>query len=219
MEEIYYLYLLVGSIVGASIYGFSNMEFIQSWIFNEQRIQNNKEYYRMITSSFLHGDYMHLFFNMFVLYHFGEALLYIEGWQFFYLIYFASVLGGSVLSYFLHLNEWMYTALGASGGVTGVLMAFVVLLPDQPLSLLFLPIPIPGYIFVFLYLCYEVYMMINPKDNIGHDAHLGGAIVGSIFTLFFVDHLDSSTMLKLGLISLPLIYALVYSVKKIQNKR
>ncbi len=220
MQPIFWLYLLIGVISIISIIGFGNPDLVQKYFYNQNRVQNQKQYYRMLTSSFLHADYMHLFFNMYVLFMFGASLTGISGLGagFLYGVYFASVLGGSVLSYFLHLNQWMYSALGASGGVTGVLMAYVVLFPDRELGIIFIPgFSLPGYIFIFLYLCYEVYMMINPRDNIGHDAHLGGAIVGTIISLFFMDDFSTDTMLKIGLVSVPLIYGLVYSVKKIKG--
>ncbi len=97
-------------------------------------------------------------------------------------------------------------------------MAFVVFFPDVDLYLLFLPIPIPGYIFILLYMCYEVYMMINPRDNIGHDAHIGGAITGFIIALFAVDDFSQKTILQLALVSAPLVYAVFYSFRQIKNQ-
>ncbi len=213
-----FLYVLIGVIVLVSVYGFNNIPFTQKFLYNQGRVQNEHQYYRMLTSSFLHADLIHLGFNMYVLYQFGRAVIIQEGALFFGLVYFLSVLGGSIMSYFLHLNQWMYSALGASGGVSGILMAFVVFNPDVDLMLLFLPIPIPGYIFIFLYMCYEVYSMIKPHDNIGHDAHIGGALVGAMMALILNDNWDVNTLLKLGLVMSPLLYALFYSFQKIKEQ-
>ncbi len=218
MSGEYFLYVLMGSIVLVSLYGFNNAAFTQKFMYNQGRVQNEKEYYRMLTSSFLHADLMHLFFNMFVLYQFGRQIAIEEGALFLGSVYFLSVLGGSLLSYLMHLNQWIYSALGASGGVSGVLMAFVIFYPDVELMLIFLPIPIPGYIFIFLYMCYEVYSMINPRDNIGHDAHIGGALVGAIIALFFNDNWSTQILLKLALVMSPLMYALYYTYNQVQNR-
>jgi membrane associated rhomboid family serine protease len=101
----------------------------------------------------------------------------------FLLIYFASLIFGSLLTLYLHKNDYNYRAIGASGAVTGIIYSAILLRPDMDLYLFFIPIPIPAYLFGIGYLLYSIYGMKAKNDNIGHTAHFGGAIGGFVFTL------------------------------------
>ena len=108
----------------------------------------------------------------------------------------------------LYKNQSWYSAIGASGGVSGILFASIAMIPDLGIYFFFIPIPIPGYIFGFLYFAYSVYSMLNPRqqDNIGHAAHLGGAFFGLIYAVAFQPERAIENALFLGIMSIPLIY-------------
>lgn len=142
-----------------------------------REILADKQYERLLTSGFVHGDGFHLGFNAYGFLACGRDIEAIYGFKTLLLVYFASILGGSLLSVFIHRHQ-DYRALGASGGVSGLLFASIFLLPGGSIRLFFIPIGIPAYLFAVLFLILSFVMMRRGKDNIGHDAHLGGAIVG-----------------------------------------
>ena len=150
-------------------------------IFSPQAILAHKEYYRAVTSAFLHADWQHLFFNMVSLGLFGQIMEPAVGLGRFILIYFASIIGGSLLSLYLHRRH-EYSALGASGGVCGIVFSSVFLFPGERIGSLFLPVGIPGWLYALLFLGSEFYGGRRQRTNIGHDAHLGGALIGLLTT-------------------------------------
>ena len=131
----------------------------------------------MVTSAFLHADWQHLFFNMISLGLFGQTMEPAIGIGRFVLIYFASIIGGSLLSLCLHRNH-EYFSLGASGGVCGIVFSSIFLFPGESIGAIFLPFGIPGWLYAILFLGSEFYGGRRQQTNIGHDAHLGGAIIG-----------------------------------------
>ena len=194
--------LIIGINVLVSWKGFNDYSFFEKYKFQVGAILNRKEHYRILSSGFLHVDMAHLFFNMFSLYIFGDlvisffaspkALLFHDysminenlGYGMFLLVFLASVLGGNILSLFMYKNQSNYSAVGASGGVTGILFAAITAFPDFEFRLFF-ALPIEAWLFGILYLAYSVYGMKKNIGNIGHAAHLGGAIVGIISTIIF----------------------------------
>ncbi len=148
------------------------------------------QYYRWLTSGFVHGDFMHLFINMFVLHEFGKT---VEG----YLIYHFGQTGGSILflvtyililimgdipTYFKHKDNAYFSSVGASGGVSGILFIYILLYPWNMLGL-FAIIPVPAIVFGVLYLWYSTWASKNQNTNIDHDAHFYGAIAGVLVAI------------------------------------
>ena len=127
----------------------------------------------------------------------------------FLIIYFVSLLAGSVLALFFHKDEPHYSAVGASGAVTGILYAAILLQPDMSLFLMFIPIPIPAYVVGIGYLLYSIYGMKSRLGNIGHTAHFGGAIGGYLITLLFLPDLFVTEPLMVGLLAIPIIILFV----------
>jgi len=168
--------------------GFRNTGLFYRYLFEPVAVLKRREYERLITSGFLHADWMHFAFNMFSLYSFGQYLETSYGLQSLLIIYVASIVGGNLLALAIHRKD-MYRALGASGGVCGVIFASVFLLPGGSIFIFPLPIPIPSWLFAILFLGISIYGIRTRRGNIGHDAHLGGALVGLAVTFLLWPHL------------------------------
>jgi len=185
--------------------GSSNFE---KYKFNVGAIMNRKEYIRLLSAGFLHADLMHLLFNMMTLYFFGPVILEGFGAVGFIIIYIGSILLGNIFSLFIYQKQPWYSAIGASGGVSGILFAAIAMAPKMSLFLFFIPIPIPGFVFGLIYFGYSVYMMLNPKqwDNLGHAAHLGGAFFGLVYAITNQPEQAMENSLFIGIMALPLLY-------------
>ncbi|MHC4648877.1 MAG: rhomboid family intramembrane serine protease [Planctomycetota bacterium] len=173
------------AVIVATVYssyrGFNNPHYLDRYIFSPEHILRDKQYYRLVSSSLLHADWMHLLFNMYSLYSFGSVIEYNFGFPTFLAIYFAGLVGGSGLSLWLHRRH-DYRALGASGGVCGIIFACIFLAPGSSVRIFLLPIDIPAYIYAILFMAGSYFGIRRQRSNIGHDAHLGGAIIGLVTT-------------------------------------
>ena len=187
-----------------SIKGFSDIAFFRKYEFHMGSIRSGEQI-RMVSSAFLHADWAHLFFNMFTLFMFAPVVIDFLGNFSFILIYLGSLICGSLLTVVFHKNEYGYRAVGASGAVTGVLYAAILLNPDMSLYLYFIPIPIPAYVFGIGYLLYSIYGMKAKNDNIGHTAHFGGAIGGYVITLIKEPQMLTENTLMVILLAIPII--------------
>jgi membrane associated rhomboid family serine protease len=203
--------LIIGINIIVSLKGFNDFSFFEKHKFNIGGIRRGEQI-RMIASGFLHVDEMHLFFNMFTLYFFADEVIGYLGSVNFLLVYFGSLIVGNLLSFYFHKNEYHYSAVGASGAVTGVLYSAILLNPDMKLYMFFIPIAIPAYIFGIGYLLYSIYGMKNRVGNIGHDAHFGGAIGGYVITLILATWLFKENLLMVGLLAVPIV--LLYVMRK-----
>ncbi|MDG1040239.1 MAG: rhomboid family intramembrane serine protease [Polaribacter sp.] len=195
-----------------SIKGFNEPIFLDRYKFQVSKILKGEKL-RMVTSGFLHVDWMHLGFNMYALYLFGDIVAGFMGNVYFLIIYLGSLLAGNMYSIYYHKNESYYSAVGASGAVSGILYAAILLYPDMTLMLFPLPIPIPAYIFGVGYLIYSIYGMKKQLGNIGHSAHLGGAIGGFTLTILFIPNLIFKHPLMVGLLAVPILLLLLFGDK------
>jgi membrane associated rhomboid family serine protease len=177
-----FLISIIAANVLFSFKGFEDIAFFRKFEFHIGSIRAGEQI-RMISSAFLHADITHLFFNMFTLFMFAPVVISNLGNYSFILIYLGSLLFGSLLTLYMHKDDYGYRAIGASGAVTGVLYSAILLEPQMPLNFYFIPIDIPGFIFGIGYLLYSIYGMKAKSDNIGHTAHFGGAIGGYLITL------------------------------------
>lgn len=197
--------VLIGVTVLVSWQAWQNHELFERLKFQMNAVINGKQYDRMITSAFLHADTMHLFFNMFALYIFAPVVLSKFSSITFILIYLASVLFGSLFSILFHRKEGWYSAVGASGGVSGVVFSAIMIYPDMPLSLIFLPFfSFPGWVFALIYLGYSMFGMKSRHDNIGHAAHLGGSVAGMIITIGLLPSLLNNNALYVAGMLIPI---------------
>jgi membrane associated rhomboid family serine protease len=161
----------------SSLIGFRDPRFRDRFLFSVREILAEKQYYRLVTSAFLHADFPHLLMNMVTLYLFGRYIELFFGVGKFLLIYFAAVVGGDLLALWIH-RQHEYQAYGASGGVCGMVYSFILLFPGGGIMIFFIPLAIPGWLYAILYLLGSFVALKAQRDNIGHDAHLGGAVVG-----------------------------------------
>jgi membrane associated rhomboid family serine protease len=143
----------------------------------------------VVTHAFIHAHWPHLIVNMFVLYMFGRnvELLYSmvsdrPVWSTYLLLFLGGVVIASLPGFQRHAQDPNYRAVGASGGVSAVLFAQILLLPTTKVSFLLLPIPLPAWLFGVLYLVYSWQMDRRSNDNVAHDAHFYGAVFGVVFT-------------------------------------
>lgn len=187
-----------------SLKGFNDSYFFERYKFGIGGIKAGQKE-RIVTSGFLHVDMSHLFMNMLTLYFFASVVISGFGPTKFLGIYFVSLVAGSLLALFFHKNEPYYSAVGASGAVTGILYAAILLQPDMRLALMFIPIPLPAYVLGIGYLLYSIYGMKKRVGNIGHTAHFGGAIGGYVITLLFKPDLLATDTMMVVLLAVPIV--------------
>lgn len=203
--------IIIAANVIISYKGFGDYGFFDRYKFNVGAIQRGEKL-RMFSSGFLHVDTQHLLFNMLTLYFFADTVIgYVQPLGFI-IIYIVSLASGSLMSLYFHKNDYHYNAVGASGAVTGILYAAILLQPGMELMFFFIPIPIPAYIFGIGYLLYSIYGMKNQIGNIGHDAHFGGAIGGFIATLILAPYLFKTNLQMIALLLIPIV--LLFVLKK-----
>ncbi len=171
-------FIIIGITVLISFFAFNNAEVKNKALFYPYGMQEPKEYYRFLSHGFIHADYMHLFFNMFTLYQFGwiaEYLLFSD--LQYVLLFITALIASSIFDFIKNKNNSRYAALGASGAVSAVVFASIIIDPwiDGPFGL-------PNIVFAVLYLGYCIYMEKRGGDNIGHGAHLWGSVWGFVFT-------------------------------------
>jgi membrane associated rhomboid family serine protease len=171
------LLIVITSLI--SFLAFEDPAMEAKYIFRPEDILARKEYYRLLTSGFLHAGWAHLLINMYTLYGFGGAVEMFYGPTGFLEIYLGSILGGNLLSLSIHRFH-DYAAYGASGGVCGVLFAYVLHVPHSSMAIFPLPYALPGWLYAIAFLVASFYALRAAKDNIGHDAHLGGAMLGLV---------------------------------------
>ena len=188
-----------------SFIAFSNEQMYRRFMFNPYMIQQRNQYDRFITSGLIHGDWIHLFVNMFVLLSFGQvvenAYMYHfgdKGIMNFILLYIGSMVFADISSFYKHREDPGYNSLGASGAVSAVVFASIVFAPLRKIYL-FAIIPLPGILLGVLYLIFSAYMARGGHGAINHEAHFYGAVFGFIFTILLQPTLFLDFLAKLGL--------------------
>ena len=176
-------YLIIILNVLVSYLGISSRSFFDRYKLNVDEILLRKDYKRLITSGFLHVNWMHLFFNMLALYFFMGNIENSLGEFRFLIIYFSSLAGGSLLALFIHRNHGDYSCVGASGAACGLIFATIALYPGFHIGLFFLPISIPGWLFGILFVLITINAIRYKANNVGNEAHLGGALLGMTVAL------------------------------------
>jgi membrane associated rhomboid family serine protease len=185
------LILILVSTSVISLVAFGNRGMLESWIYIPYEVKHQNAFGRIFKHLFVHADIMHLSFNMLSLYFLGEFLEYQlvdayglgRGELHFLTLYFGGGFFATLVPYVRNQNNPTYRSLGASGAVSSVIFATILWNPTMQLSIMFLPIAIPAYIFGPLYLMFEFWADRRGGTGIAHDAHLGGALYGIIYTL------------------------------------
>jgi membrane associated rhomboid family serine protease len=166
---------------------FNDRTLLERLILWPPAVERRKQYDRLLGYGFVHADWMHLLFNMITLYSFGAAVERIFtqwiGVMGFVLFYLSAIVISILPTYIAHRRDTNYRSLGASGGVSAVLFAFILFDPWSTLIIFPIPVPIPAFIFAFLYVGYSIWMDHRGRDNVNHSAHLWGAAYGVLFTL------------------------------------
>jgi membrane associated rhomboid family serine protease len=185
----------------ASYQGFKNPDYYDRYLFRVSDIRYGRQYYRLLTSGFLHTGWWHLLLNALTFYYFSSSVEYVVGFGNFLLIYVVSLVGGNLFSLFLHRNESDYSAVGASGAISGLVFASIMLYPGMNVGLL--GIFMPGWLYGLLYVVVSAVGITNRRDNIGHDAHLAGGLVGLLTVVAMQPELLRTNYVALAAILLP----------------
>jgi membrane associated rhomboid family serine protease len=209
MDPITLIIIVITSII--SYKGFNDRLFFNKYKFNVGAIKRGEKI-RLLSAGFLHADMMHLIFNMLTLYFFADYIIHYLGRINFLTIYLGSLLAGNLITYYFHKNQPHYTAIGASGAVMGVLYSAILINPHITLGL-FGIIPVPGFVFAIGYLLYSIYGMKNNVGNIGHTAHLGGAIAGYILTILLHPQVLQTSRMMVIVLAIPIILVIVFKDK------
>ncbi len=182
--------LIILATVGISVWAWNDYSVMNRWIMNPYQAASRGQYYRLLTSGFLHADWGHLLFNMISFYVFGgfieqvfSMLFGANGTAYLIGFYLAGIVVSDFPTYLKHRNDPGYNSLGASGGVSAIIFAAILFAPLQKIFLFFIPIGIPGFIFGPLYLAYSYYESRQGRGNINHDAHFYGALFGILFII------------------------------------
>lgn len=173
---------LIAANIVATLIAFAAPDFFEQNLFRVRPILKQGEWHRVVTSAFLHVNGLHLLVNMFVLYMFGPILETVLGVGGYLLVYFAALLGASVWMLADKRGEPEYSAVGASGAVSGVVLAFCLFEPFQMLYLFFI-LPMPAFVFGIGYIALSFWLSRQESTMVAHGAHLGGALAGLAATL------------------------------------
>ncbi len=203
--------MIIGITSAVTLYAFKNNIFFEKSLFSIDAILGSNDYYRILSSVFVHANWGHLFFNMFSFYAFATGIEVKYGFKVTAYLYLYSGLGAGLLSLLLHRHDKNYRAVGASGAVCGIIFASIFLIPGGSIIVFPLPIPIPAWAYAILFVFGSIYATNRMAGGIAHDAHLGGALTG-ILTAGTIDSnaLKANTLL-LGAVVIPIILFFVFN--------
>ena len=175
-------FLLINVLIGLVTLT-SRPELLDAWAFKPFRVVREREWSRWITAGFVHVGLAHLAFNMITLFFFGPVVESILGPWRFLAVYLGAELAANALTYWRHKDNPAYSAVGASGAVSGVLFAFCLFFPFEKIFLFFIPVGIWAVVFAPLYIVMSVYAAGQGGGRVAHEAHIGGALGGLALTL------------------------------------
>ena len=179
--------VIVALTVLVSWRGFNDRALLERLILWPPAVERGKQYDRLLGYGFVHADWMHLLFNMITLFSFGAAVERIFsdwiGGTGFVLFYLSAIVVSILPTYMAHRKDPNYRSLGASGGVSAVLFAFILFDPWSMLIIYPIPVPIRAFLFAILYVAYSIWRDRRGRDNVNHSAHLWGAAYGLLFTV------------------------------------
>ncbi|MEX2231565.1 MAG: rhomboid family intramembrane serine protease [Cyclobacteriaceae bacterium] len=186
-SSLYITYIIIGITTLLSLYAFQSPGILASSMMNPYAIHKKQQYYRFVSSGFIHRDHIHLLWNMLSFYFFGPAiereffaLFGTAGSLYFIALYLLAIIVSDVPTYFKHREDPGYNSLGASGGVSAVIFAYIIFEPLSDICIYF-ALCMPGFILGALYIIFSWYQGRKSNDNINHEAHLYGALFGFVF--------------------------------------
>ncbi len=194
--------------IAVSWKGFNDPFFYERYSFNVEKVLVYKQYYRLITSGFLHVGWMHLIWNMIALYAFSGSIETYLGPVQFLLIYFASMIAGDLLSLFIHRHHGDFSSVGASAAVNGIIFAAIAIFPGMKIFF------IPAWIYGLGYVLFSIYGIRSRNNNVGHEAHLGGALVGMLIGIAMFPASLTENYLPILAISIPSLIFMYMIIKK-----
>ncbi|ALN85390.1 rhomboid family protein [Lysobacter capsici] len=198
-------YVLIAVTVLVSWQAFEKRRLYERLVLWPPGVERFRQYDRLLTHGFVHADWMHLLFNMITLYFFGRAVesvfSQLVGPVVFAFFYLSAIVVAILPSYLRHRKDSGYVSLGASGAVSAVLFAFVLVSPWS--WIIVFVIPVPAVVYAIAYVAYSYWMDKRGGDNINHSAHLSGAIYGLLFMLLMEPRMGLSFLQKLASPSLP----------------
>jgi len=187
LSFLYLTYIIIGVTTLVSLYAFQSPGFLSASMMNPYAIHHKQQYYRFLSSGFIHRDHIHLLWNMFSFYFFGTAierefngLFGAAGGLYFIALYLLAIIVSDLPTYFKHKENVGYNSLGASGGVSAVIFAYIIFDPLSHICI-YIALCMPGFILGALYIIFSWYQGRKSNDNINHDAHLYGALFGFVF--------------------------------------
>ncbi|MHB9056505.1 MAG: rhomboid family intramembrane serine protease [Paludibacteraceae bacterium] len=195
------LIISVTSII--SFVAFNNNALTNKLIFYPAEIKNGG-WYRFITYGVLHADLTHLIFNMFTLYFFGsyiedffKTILGTRQGSLWYIVLYISALVISIFpTYIKESNNSFYRSLGASGAVSAIVFAYILINPMSFMGMMFIPVMLPAFLFGIIYVIISVYLEKKQAGNINHTAHIAGGIYGMAFTIILFALLANLNILQ-----------------------
>jgi membrane associated rhomboid family serine protease len=180
-------FLIIVLTIAVSLVAWRSDDLLSKMTMNPYRIANRKEYWRFVTSGFIHADFTHLFFNMFSFFFFGLQLEQVFGILFpnsgkilYVVFYLLAIVVADLPTYFKQVKNPNYNSLGASGAVSAVIFAGILFFPVEKIYLFGL-IGIPGFIYAGLFTWYSIAMDKRGGGFVNHSAHLYGGLFGLAF--------------------------------------
>jgi len=211
MENYIFTYSIIGVTVLITFYALQNNYFFEKTLFSVSGIIKSKNYYRLVSSLFIHANMGHLAFNMFSFYAFAMGVEMKYGPAMTAYIYITSGVGAGILSLIVHRNDMNYRALGASGAVCGIIFASIFLVPGGSIIVFPIPIPIPAWAYAILFVFGSIYAVNRISGGIAHDAHLGGALTGIIAAGTIDFQVLTGNIILLCAVSIPILIFFIFN--------
>lgn len=195
--------------------GFKDQFFFDKYSFKIDPVSIQKDYKRLVTSGFLHVSWTHLIFNMFSLYLFSGSLESFIGPVNYLIIYTSGLVGGNLLSLFIHRYHGDYSSVGASGAIFAIMFSAIAIFPGMNIGFFFLP-SIPGWLFGLVFVLVSIYGIRSRTNNIGHDAHLGGGLAGMLVAVLLYPSVITENAFTLLIVAVPAIAFILFIIYRPQ---
>ncbi len=202
--------IIIATTCFVSYKGFKSSNFYASLEFEVEKILLYKDYKRLVTSGFVHVNWQHLLFNMISLFFFSFGLESFFGPFIFLLLYFISEIGGNLVALLVHRKNPGYSSVGSSGAINGLIFASIAVFPGMHIFFL------PGWVFGLAFILFSIYGVRSKKDNIGHEAHLGGALAGMVAAIAFHPAALTENTIPILLMFLPTVAFMIIIITKPQ---